>query len=163
MSGAARIREMLSFVPTRSSNKYAAMRMSAFGVSSLRCTSAVAIGGRADRGGSQRPPVGARFAPDGQSVRSQPLPQDEVAWFHHQRTKGVTRTRTRQRNWSPNHHGALHRRWARLECGRSEEGCHRVVRSRLTNSRRLYIRTLAVRMPHIVFQLSPGISSKAGR
>jgi hypothetical protein len=27
MSGAARIREMLSFVPTRSSNKYAAMRM----------------------------------------------------------------------------------------------------------------------------------------
>jgi hypothetical protein len=28
---------------------------------------------------------------------------------------------------------------------------------------RPYIRTLAVRMPHIVFQLSPGISSNAGR
>ena len=45
--------------------------------------------------------------------------------------------RTRQRNWSPNHHGALHRPWGRLECGWSEEGCRLVVRWRLTNSSRL--------------------------
>jgi hypothetical protein len=45
--------------------------------------------------------------------------------------------RTRQRNWSPNHHGALHRPRGRLECGWSEEGCRLVVRWRLTNSSRL--------------------------
>jgi hypothetical protein len=45
--------------------------------------------------------------------------------------------RTRQRNWAPNHHDALHRLLGILECGRSEEGRRRVVRACLTNTRRL--------------------------
>ena len=45
--------------------------------------------------------------------------------------------RTRQRNWAPNRHDALHRLWGILECGRSEEGRRRIVRACLTNTRRL--------------------------
>ena len=44
--------------------------------------------------------------------------------------------RTRQRNWSPNRHGAWHRPWGRLGCGRSEKRSRRVARWRLTTSRR---------------------------